>query len=304
MMILNILGNILGFGLNLVFLFFRLIFSVIIGFIAYVKGRNGFVWGVLTFFFPIVFFIVVLLPRVYPKLPAHIRNHEAFSGKNQVVSSILALAAMIAKSNGSVSREEINLVKQFIKTQFHMTEQEIVGYTASFNYGKEHPEEYEAFATVLNGYYGKGSLLAIAYLFVGIVMEGDTNSAKENETKKILATLGFSVYEYEAIKRAFTGERYDYGYSYSGYGQGGYTGAGMGGPSQSSLIKKYTEVLGVGEDASMAEIKKAYRKLVKEYHPDKLASEGMPEDYIAFANDKIRQINEAYEYLEKVKGNK
>ena len=67
------------------------------------------------------------------------------------------------------------------------------------------------------------------------------------------------------------------------------------------LLKKYSEVLGVSPDASLAEIKKAYRKLVKEYHPDKLASGSIPEEYIAFANQKIREINEAYEYLEKMK---
>ena len=71
--------------------------------------------------------------------------------------------------------------------------------------------------------------------------------------------------------------------------------------SREDLVKKYSEVLGVSPDASLSEIKKAYRKLVKEYHPDKLASGSVPEDYIAFANQKIRDINEAYEYLEKVK---
>ena len=68
--------------------------------------------------------------------------------------------------------------------------------------------------------------------------------------------------------------------------------------------RDYYEVLGIGKEASDDEIKKAYRKLVKEYHPDKLAADSVPPDYIEFANQKIRDINEAYEYLEKVKGDK
>ena len=91
-------------------------------------------------------------------------------------------------------------------------------------------------------------------------------------------------------------QQYEQSYQNQGFGAG-YT-------TQEDLVKKYSEVLGVSEEASMAEIKRAYRKLVKEYHPDKLASGSVPPEYIEFANKKIRDINEAYEYLEKVKGGK
>ena len=67
--------------------------------------------------------------------------------------------------------------------------------------------------------------------------------------------------------------------------------------------RDYYEVLGVGKDADAKEIKKAYRKLVKEYHPDKMAAESMPEDYAKFANQKIIEINEAYEYLKNLREN-
>jgi DnaJ like chaperone protein len=51
----------------------------------------------------------------------------------------------------------------------------------------------------------------------------------------------------------------------------------------------------------MSAVKKAYRKLVSEYHPDKIISKGLPEDFIKFAEEKFREINEAYEAIKKAK---
>lgn len=53
--------------------------------------------------------------------------------------------------------------------------------------------------------------------------------------------------------------------------------------------KNYYDILGVGKDASPEEIKSAYRKLAKQYHPDINKEEG--------ASEKFKEINEAYECL-------
>lgn len=300
-LLFNMIFGLVGAGVSIIIWLFRLALAFGIGVTAFAKGRSGLLWGIATFFFPIVAIIVIFLPKKYPKFPRELESNEAFRGKNPVVASIMALSAMIAKSNGSVSKEEVRYIKQFVSAQFGISSEAINDYAGAFDYGKNHPEAYQTFTNMINSYYSNRQIIfAISYLFIGLSLQGEGTAAKETETRKILSALGVSAYEYEALKRAFTGESYGYGGSYSGgYG---YNGAGgMGGPSQSDLIKKYTEVLGVAPDASLAEIKKAYRKLVKEYHPDKLASGSMPDDYIAFANQKIREINEAYEYLEKVK---
>ena len=56
-------------------------------------------------------------------------------------------------------------------------------------------------------------------------------------------------------------------------------------------------VLGVPHDADNEEVKSGYRKLVRENHPDTLIAQGMPEEFIEVANDKLAAINAAYDKI-------
>lgn len=297
MFIFDFLIGLLGFGMGLFLWLIKIVFAGLVGAIAYFKGRRSWLWGGLTLILPwpfplLILMVISYMPKKYPKLPNEMREKPAFKDKNPVIASIMALSAMIAKSDGNVTKDEIHFIKRFIVSHFGMSTSELNGYAEAFDYGKEHPKEYQIFTQVVKAYYGHRPdiILAIAYLFIGLAMqEGTTNTAKDNMTRQILLDLGISEHQYQAIKASFTGESY------------GYQGGNVGTQSREDLVKKYSEVLGVSPDASLSEIKKAYRKLVKEYHPDKLASGSVPEEYIAFANQKIRDINEAYEYLEKIK---
>lgn len=292
MSILGLIGSILGFGMNLIFWIVRIILALMVAVVAGVKGRSGLLWGLLTLVFPWTFFIIFFIGKKYPKFPIEIRNDKAFQGKDPAVASIMALSAIIAKANGSISKEEIRFIKDFVIGQFNISSTELNNYADAFDYGKNHPEQYTVFTEMIRGYCSGWTINMLAFLFVGISLQGEDNGQKESETKKILYALGISPYEYERLKIHLTGGSRGYEESYNYYG-------GASAAPRENLIKKYTQVLGVSEEASLAEVKKAYRKLVKEYHPDKLAASGMPDDYVEFANQKIREINEAYEYLEK-----
>ena len=58
------------------------------------------------------------------------------------------------------------------------------------------------------------------------------------------------------------------------------------------------KLLGVNESDDMKIIKKAYRKLVRQYHPDIIASQGKSEAYMQEATAKTQEINQAYEMIE------
>lgn len=290
---IDIVQGIVGFGFNLITIFFKLIFAFIAGFMALLKGRNALLWGVGTLFFPWIFFVVLFIPRRYPRFHSYMNDKEEFRGKNPVIASIMALSAMVAKSDGNVSEDEIRAIKKFISANFNVSYEELSTYGRVFDYGKNHPEEYREFTRIINTFYRrKDYIIALAYLFVSIAMQDNEITVSEDTLiRNILFELGLSSYEYESIKNAFT------------HGQSYYNnqGAQEYGVNKDYLIKKYSKVLEVDEGASLAEIKKAYRQLVKEYHPDKMASKGMPDDYREFANNKIKEINEAYDYLSKVK---
>jgi DnaJ like chaperone protein len=61
-------------------------------------------------------------------------------------------------------------------------------------------------------------------------------------------------------------------------------------------------VLGVDPSISDADLKKTYRKLIKEHHPDHLMAKGMPEEFINIANEKLAAINSAYDKIAKERG--
>ncbi len=62
-------------------------------------------------------------------------------------------------------------------------------------------------------------------------------------------------------------------------------------------IEDAYKILGVSESDDMATIKKAYRKLIREYHPDIIKSQGKDDSYMEKATAKTQEINQAYELI-------
>jgi DnaJ like chaperone protein len=90
---------------------------------------------------------------------------------------------------------------------------------------------------------------------------------------------------------------------------GGYSGGDRraGGRSAGAGVQRGTlpqayAHLGLTSSASDADVKKAYRKLVSQYHPDKLVSRGLPEEMMEMAKTRVREINTAYEQIKQAKG--
>ncbi len=70
---------------------------------------------------------------------------------------------------------------------------------------------------------------------------------------------------------------------------------------ESSLSQAYT-LLGLSSDATNDEVKKAYRSLVREYHPDIIKAQGASDEYLRTATEKVQEINAAYEMIKKSRG--
>jgi len=68
--------------------------------------------------------------------------------------------------------------------------------------------------------------------------------------------------------------------------------------SENALEDAY-KALGVEKTSSDEEVKRAYRKLMSQYHPDKLMGQGVPEDMIAVATEQAKEIQTAYDLIKK-----
>ena len=71
-------------------------------------------------------------------------------------------------------------------------------------------------------------------------------------------------------------------------------------PAQ-ELAEAY-KALGIESSATDKEVKTAYRRLMNQHHPDKLAAKGLPESMMEVAKEKAREINAAYDKIKETRG--
>ncbi|MBS0351127.1 MAG: co-chaperone DjlA [Proteobacteria bacterium] len=73
-------------------------------------------------------------------------------------------------------------------------------------------------------------------------------------------------------------------------------------PDPAAHLANSYQILNVSSNASDAEVKKAYRRLLGQNHPDKLMSQGLPPEMIKLANERTQKIKSAYETIKKARG--
>jgi DnaJ like chaperone protein len=73
-------------------------------------------------------------------------------------------------------------------------------------------------------------------------------------------------------------------------------------PTAHARLEDAYTALGLSSEASVAEIKRAYRRLISKNHPDKLAAKGLPDSMREIAEERAREINVAYELIKKARG--
>lgn len=64
-------------------------------------------------------------------------------------------------------------------------------------------------------------------------------------------------------------------------------------------LEQAYKVIGISDNATKQEVKRAYRKLMSQHHPDKLVAKGMPEEMVKVATEKSQEIQAAYEMIKR-----
>jgi DnaJ like chaperone protein len=166
---------------------------------------------------------------------------------------------------------------------------------AAFNRGKSPEFDLDAEVDRLKGAigFGRGPLLRLFLQLqcMAVAADGHVHRAEHAMLVRIAQHLGLTerdVAQLEALLRASTA--------------GGAGAAGPGrAPSQSRLDDAYI-ALGLTAGASDDDVKRAYRRLMSENHPDKLAAKGLPESMRQVAEERTREINVAYELIKDSRG--
>ena len=195
--------------------------------------------------------------------------------------SLLILAAIVIKSDGKIDKRELDFVRR-----------SFVGM-----YGKEKANKaFKLFGGIIKKddistrqvciqirqHMAHASRLQLLHFLFGIAKaDGAVSHAEMHIIKTISVYLYISNRDFESIRAMFSATS-------SGGRSSGYT--------SSSAYK----ILEITKKATNAEVKKAYRKLVKKHHPDKLRHLG--EEYQKGAEEKFRQVQQAYEQIQKERG--
>jgi DnaJ like chaperone protein len=194
----------------------------------------------------------------------------------QYIESTFAAMGALCKADSLVTRDEINTVEALFE-RMRLSGEQREAAKAAFNRGKAPDFDLDAeivkFRQVVRGQ----SVLLRMFLQVqllAVAADGTIHPAEHEMLVRMARGLGLpdiEVARLEAMLRAST------------------TGPG----SQTKLEDAY-EALGLSPSASDAEVKRTYRKLMSENHPDKMAGKGLPESMRALAEERSREITVAY----------
>jgi len=196
----------------------------------------------------------------------------------------------IAKAKGSVTQTDIQVANAYMD-QMRLQGEGRAEAQRSFSLGKESEfplqEKLNEFAQMVLGDRN------VLQMFLGIQVQVAYSDGHLHQKEKdilycIAQHLGFSHFELDRLLQMIEGQQHFH--------------QGKQQQQQETSIADSYKVLGIDENASDKEVKRAYRKLMSQHHPDKLASKGLPEEMMMLAKEKAQDIQRAYEALRKSRG--
>ncbi len=201
------------------------------------------------------------------------------------LETVFILMGKLAKADGQISKDEISHVEQFMQklgmTPSHR-QQAIVLFQRGADPAFDIEQTYIKFMAVC-GHTKNLKQMVLVYLIVMALADGNLHPTEEALLADIASRLGYDQAAFKHLMEMVLNQ------SHFGGGQ----------VNTAAALDDAYKALGVTKDSSDQEIKRAYRKLISQYHPDKLIGQGMPEDMIAMATEQAKEIQLAYDLLKK-----
>jgi DnaJ like chaperone protein len=187
--------------------------------------------------------------------------------------AVIGLGAKMAKADGVVTDAEIAVFERI----FRVPPGEAANVRRVFNLARQDTAGYEVYAAqIARAFRGNPAVLEdiLDGLFEIAKADGVLHPGEQEFLERVAEIFGFAPNEFRRIRASHFG------------------------PDRADPYA----VLGVDYNASDDEIKRTYRLLVRENHPDSLIARGVPEEFVRLATDKLSAINGAYEKIERERG--
>jgi DnaJ like chaperone protein len=191
--------------------------------------------------------------------------------------AVVVLAAKLAKCDGPVKREEIAAFRR----QFRIPPEATRDVGRLFDQARDRPEGFEAYAQQLGqSFADKPGMLedVLAALFQIAQVDGPINRAEHEYLSSVHRLFGLDQPAWDRARGAIPRQ-----------------------PFGTDEIDAYS-VLGVSRSVSNQELRAAWKRLMRENHPDSLAARGVPAELIARASDKVARINAAWDRIKRERG--
>jgi DnaJ like chaperone protein len=201
------------------------------------------------------------------------------------IETLFISMGKLAKADGQVSQDEIDHVEALMQ-KIGMTAEHRAQGIALFKRGADPTFDLESTYTRFMSVCGHTKHLKqvlLVYLIVMALVDGHIHPAEETVLANIATRLGYNQAEFTQLIDMVLNQSH-----FSG-----------GQPNTAAALDDAYKALGVTKDSTDQEIKRAYRKLISQYHPDKLIGQGMPEDMIAMATEQAKEIQLAHDLIQK-----
>ncbi len=186
---------------------------------------------------------------------------------------VIVLGAKLAKADGTVTRDEVDAFKQV----FHIPADEMKNVGRVFDQARKDSRGFEPYAHQLARMFADNPAVLeelLHGLFHIARADGRVSAEELAYLEQLAGIFGFDARCWDRIRAANVK-------------------AEQGDPFR---------ILGVDRAASDREIRDAHRRLVVENHPDRLVAQGLPQEFVDMANEKLATINAAYDEIKKLRG--
>ncbi|MFK8078765.1 MAG: co-chaperone DjlA [Granulosicoccus sp.] len=228
---------------------------------------------------------------------------EAERIKMAFFTATFSVMGYIAKADGHVHPTEIALAEAVMK-QMKLDSELRQAAIKLFNEGKQPGFDAEPLVLQFRQECQRRTSLYRMFLEIQIqaaLADGVMSPEEELALLKVAAVLGFTEPTFRQLEMLV---RFSMGMMGAGASGGNHSsGSRSQAPGSEALsVRDAYKALGVEPSDDKATVKRAYRRLMSQHHPDKLVSKGLPEEMIKLATDKTQNIQKAYEKIKDNRG--